>query len=169
MKVRPPDRLIAGHDVVVVGYRGVDGSVKLDAPEVQRAMRGVDEDLLGPASRANFRRAIRQSAARLADEGVDLGGYTIPEVVEDLEEARMALGYERANLLSESYGTRVAQVYAAAHPDRVARSAMIGVNPPGRFVWEPAIIDQQLHHYAELYLKAGYETFTWADRIRLAP
>ena len=67
----------------------------------------------------------------------------------------MALGYEHVNLLSESYGTRVAQVYAAAHADRVARSAMIGVNPPGRFVWEPVIIDQQLRYYAELYLKAS--------------
>ncbi|HEX6432891.1 MAG TPA: hypothetical protein VFZ87_01550 [Gemmatimonadales bacterium] len=92
MKARPPDRLLASHDVVIVGYRGVDGSVKLDGPEVRRAMRGVGKDLLGPASRANFGRAIRQSAARMAEDGIDLGGYTIPEVVEDLEDARMALG-----------------------------------------------------------------------------
>ena len=91
----------------------------------------------------------------MGEDGIDLGGYTIPEVVEDLEDARMALGYEHVNLLSESYGTRVAQVYAAAHADRVARSAMIGVNPPGRFVWEPALIDQQLRYYAELYQKAS--------------
>jgi pimeloyl-ACP methyl ester carboxylesterase len=58
----------------------------------------------------------------MAEEGIDLGGYTIPEVFENLEEARMALGYEHVNLLSESYGIRVAQVYAAAHADRVALS-----------------------------------------------
>ena len=31
------------------------------------------------------------------------------------------------DLLSESYGTRLAQIYAAMHPDRLLRSAMIGV------------------------------------------
>ena len=66
------------------------------------------------------------------------------EVIEDLEAARTALGYERINLLSESYGTRVAYLYGVKHPDSIHRSAMIGVNPPGRLHWEPATIDAQL-------------------------
>jgi pimeloyl-ACP methyl ester carboxylesterase len=63
---------------------------------------------------------------------------------------RAALGYARINLLSQSYGTRVAQIYAALHPDHLHRSAMIGVNPPGHFVWEPNTIDAQLSYYARL-------------------
>src|SRR5512138_719159 len=35
----PPAALLAGHDVVLVGYRGVDGSARLDCPEVTQAMR----------------------------------------------------------------------------------------------------------------------------------
>ena len=31
-------RFTANHDVVLVGYRGVDGSVRLDCPEVSSAM-----------------------------------------------------------------------------------------------------------------------------------
>lgn len=68
-----------------------------------------------------------------------------------VEAARVALGYERVNLLSESYGTRVAQIYAALHPESVFRSAMIGVNPPGRFVWEPQRVDSQIEQYARLW------------------
>jgi pimeloyl-ACP methyl ester carboxylesterase len=64
--------------------------------------------------------------------------------------ARAALGYERIYLLSESYGTRVAQPYAYLHPNRIYRSAMVAVNPPGRFVWEPEMIDRQLQDYARL-------------------
>jgi pimeloyl-ACP methyl ester carboxylesterase len=75
------------------------------------------------------------------------------EVIEDMEAARMALGYERINLLSMSYGTRVAYLYGIKHPNSIHRSAMIGVNPPGHMVWEPKTIDAQLQYYAGLWAK----------------
>jgi pimeloyl-ACP methyl ester carboxylesterase len=94
---------------------------------------------------------MRLCRKRLETAGVDLKAYTIPAVVEDLEAARLALGYERVDLLSESYGTRVAQTYASLHGDSLYRSVMIGVNPPGRFVWEPAMVDAQIEHYSRLW------------------
>jgi pimeloyl-ACP methyl ester carboxylesterase len=150
MNGRPPAELLAGHDWVLVGYRGVDGSAVLDCPEVSGAVRGVGGDVLSRESLAAIGAAYRQCALRLQDAGVDLDGYTIPEVVADLEAARAGLGYERLNLASHSYGTRLAQVYAYLHPERVHRSAMIGANPPGRFVWEPDVVDAQLAQYARL-------------------
>ncbi|MBI5292734.1 MAG: alpha/beta fold hydrolase [Chloroflexi bacterium] len=150
MGPKPPALGLANHDFVMAGYRGVDGSVVLDCPEVERARTGVGDDLLSPESRANFAGAWAQCAARLQAEGVDLDGYTIPEVVADLEAARVGLGYERVNLASLSYGTRIAQIYAYLHPDRIYRSGMISVNPPGHLVWEPETIDAQLEYYAQL-------------------
>src|SRR5262249_28674288 len=58
--------------------------------------------------------------------------------------------YERVNLLSGSYGTRVAQIYAYLHPDRLYRSVMSAATPPGRTVMEPERLDAQLRHYARL-------------------
>lgn len=150
MRFQPPPWLLAKHDVVMVGYRGADGSSVLDCPEVNQAVKGKGSDLLSAESRANVGEAVAQCAQRLQSEGVDLEGYTIPEVVEDMEAARVGLGYERVNLLSVSYGTRVAQIYAYLHPDSLYRSAMISVNPPGHFVWEPQTIDDQLEYYARL-------------------
>ncbi len=43
---KPPPDLLADHDVVLVGYRGVDGSIKLDCPHVKKAMRGKGKDVL---------------------------------------------------------------------------------------------------------------------------
>ena len=57
------------------------------------------------------------------------------------EAARQALDLDQVDLLSVSYGTRVAQTYARLHPQRVRRSAMLGVNPPGGFVWEPDTVE----------------------------
>jgi pimeloyl-ACP methyl ester carboxylesterase len=153
MGFQPPAWLLEQHDVVMVGYRGVDGEPKLDCPEVSTAMLGVDGDLLSPASLDNLSAAMQTCAKRLQDSGVDLAGYTIPEVVEDMESARSGLGYSRINLLSESYGTRVAQIYAIMHSESLLRSAMLGVNPPGHFLWLPATTDTQVETYARLCQK----------------
>ena len=142
--------LIANHDIVMVGYRGVDGSSVLDCPEVKGAAKGLGNDLLSEPSIANIGDAFTSCMMRLENEGIDLDGYTIPEVLEDNEAARIGLGYERANLLSESYGTRVAQIYAWMHPEIIFRSAMISVNPPGHMVWEPDVLDAQIEFDADL-------------------
>jgi pimeloyl-ACP methyl ester carboxylesterase len=142
--------LLPEHDVVVVGYRGVDGSTVLDCPEVAQAFKG-NGDLLGEESMKTIGRAWNASAKRLTSQGIDLDGYTMIECIEDNEAVRKALGYERINLISGSYGTRIAYLYGLQHPESINRSAMICVNPPGRWVWEPEIIDRQLKRYSVLW------------------
>lgn len=150
MGFKPKDALLAGHDVVLVGYRGVDGSSVLNCPELGSAILGDGQDVTSPASLEVVANAMRACAERLQASGVDLAGYSIPEVVADMEAVRQALGYQKINLLSESYGTRVAQIYAYLHPQVVSRSAMIGVNPPGHLIWEAATIERQLEQYSQL-------------------
>lgn len=144
---------LSEHDFVVVGYRGVDGSVILDCPEVGEALKGQGNDLMSEESIKAIGRAWGLASERIKAQGIDLDGYTMPECIEDNESVRKALSYERINLASESYGTRVAYLYGLKHPNNIFRSAMIGVNPPGHFIWEPQTIDNQLKYYADLWLK----------------
>jgi len=138
------------HDVVIVGYRGVDGSSVLDLPEVTEALEAHGDPVSERSVKA-IGRAFAAGADRLRAEGVDLDGYTMLECIEDNESVRRALGYGRIDLLSASYGTRIAYLYGLRHPDRVFRSAMISVNPPGHFIWAPATTDAQLRYYATLW------------------
>lgn len=149
MRFRDASRLTARHDVVLVGYRGVDGSSRLDCPEVTSALRH-SRDLLSEESFRDRAAAYRQCAARLQREGVDLAGYTLPERVDDLDAARRALGYDRIDLLSESAGTRTAMIYAWRYPQRIHRSVMIGVNAPGAFLWDAKTTGEQIDRYASL-------------------
>ncbi len=142
-------RFAENHDVVLVGYRGVDGSVRLDCPEVESALAH-STDLLAEKSLRAYVDAYRACADRLTGQGVDLAGYGLTQQVDDLEAARVALGYDRINLLSESAGTRKAMVYAWRYPGNVHRSVMVGVNPPGHFVWDGKTTDEQIRRYAEL-------------------
>jgi len=151
MHTQLPLAFLENHDFVMVGYRGVDGSVILDCPEVNQAMKGDGVDLLSDASLAGLSAAMRACAARLQAEGIDLDRYTVLDVIEDMEAARQAFGYERINLNSESYGTRIAQYYANLHPDSLHRSVMVSVNPPGHFIWEPDMIEAQIEYYSQLY------------------
>jgi len=150
MNCTPFDKLLAEHDFVMVGYRGVDGSVRLDCPEVVEALKEND-DPLAEESLRNLAKAWEASAQRFAEEGVDWNGYTIPQTIEDMEAVRRIFKYQRINLQSESYGTRVAYLYGLMYPESICRSIMIGVNPPGHCMWDPQMVDEQLITYAQLW------------------
>jgi pimeloyl-ACP methyl ester carboxylesterase len=142
-------RFAAHHDVVLVGYRGVDGSVRLDCPEVVSSLTGV-KDLLATSTLDAYSAAFRTCATRLTDSGVDLAGYNMVQRVDDMEAARTALGYRSINLISESAGTRTAMVYSWRHPRSIHRSVMLGANPPGRYLYDGTTIDRQIKHYGDL-------------------
>ena len=128
--------------------------------------------MLGKAAIEQMTAAYAQCAQRLQNEGVDLDGYTVVEVVDDVEAARIALGYEQINLYSISYGTRLAMIYAWRYGESIHRSAMVAINPPGRmFNYDPAVIDEQIEYYSALCAEdpiCSSKTDNLADTIRLA-
>src|SRR4051794_25820310 len=140
------------HDVVLVGYRGIDGSVRLDCPEVENALRH-SADFLGTKSMQAYAGGFRACAHRLDAAGVDVRGYTLPATADDLEAARRALGYGKVDLVSESAGTRTAMIYSWRHPESIARSVMIGVNPPGHLLYDGATTDAEIARYSALCTK----------------
>ncbi|MGH9124755.1 MAG: alpha/beta fold hydrolase [Acidimicrobiales bacterium] len=142
-------RLTAQHDVVMVGYRGVDGSSVLNCPEVTAALDN-SADYLAKASLSTYSQALASCAKRLERAGVDLAGYTLAEQADDMEAARVALGYQRIDLLSDSAGTRLSMIYTWRFPNSVDRSAMVGVNPPGNFLYSGDEIDQGIERYSAL-------------------
>jgi pimeloyl-ACP methyl ester carboxylesterase len=149
MTFKDASRVAPNHDVVLVGYRGIDGSVRLQCPEVVSALKH-SADFLGEKSFRAYANGFRSCTTRLEADGVDLAGYGLPQRVDDLETARKALGYGRIDLLSESVGTRTAMIYSWRYPQSIHRSVMIGVNPPGHFLWYPKTTDEQVGRYARL-------------------
>jgi len=150
----PPDWLLQNYEVVIAGYRGVDGTVSLSCPEVyDRAHDHLGKDFFSEQARTEYVAAVKQCAADHQAAGVDLSGYTAPGVIEDMEAARSALGYDRINLYSVSFGTRIAQMYAYLHPDSLRRLVMLGVSAPGSMVWDPADLDEMVKYDSELCVK----------------
>jgi pimeloyl-ACP methyl ester carboxylesterase len=149
MDFEKASRFAENRDVVLVGYRGVDGSVRLDCPEVESALAH-STDFLGEKSFQAQADAFRACADRLADDGIDLGAYGLAQQVDDMEAARKALGYDSIDLLSESAGTRTALIYAWRYPESLHRSVLIGANPPGHFLFDEKTTSQEIARYAKL-------------------
>jgi len=140
------------NDLVIVGYRGIDSSVKLSCPEVDKAF--VTENPLSPPSIVRIRKIIRNSYDRHIKEGIDIDGYTVLETVDDIEAVRKALDYSSINLFSSSYGTILAYVYCLKYPQNTRRNLMVGAsNISHHLVSEPEAIDRVLRHYNKLWKK----------------
>jgi pimeloyl-ACP methyl ester carboxylesterase len=110
-------------DVVLVDQRGTGGSNRLncefpDAGEIIHAFIAGDF----PIER------IKECRAQL-EKKADLRLYTTQIAMDDLDEVRGWLGYERINLYGGSYGTRPALEYLRRYPHRVRTVTLRAVSP----------------------------------------
>jgi pimeloyl-ACP methyl ester carboxylesterase len=104
--------------VVLLDQRGTGGSA-LRCPALQREMGF--SDIAAPSA------AAVRACARMI--GPSRSFYGTDDVVADLDRLRHALGVTRLTLVGVSYGTYVAERYALAHPDHVARLVLDSVVP----------------------------------------
>ena len=117
-------------DVVLVDQRGTGGSNPLSAPETTKSPQDYLSEMY-PVDYVNRMRAALEPSA-------DLTQYTTAIAMDDLDDVRAWLGYDRINLIGISYGTRAALVYIRQHPDRVRSAILMGV--------APTYLKMPLHH-----------------------
>ena len=113
------------HDILVLDQRGTGGSHALSCPEVEKAQKG-QENL--PFDAARVKADIAKCLAEV-EKTADPRYYTTTIAVADLEAVRQALGAPKFDLVGISYGTRMAQQYATAHPDAVRSIVLDSVAP----------------------------------------
>lgn len=115
------DPLRRRRDIVLVDFRGTGGSNPLTCPLWGDGTR---LDKIFPLD------AVATCRDRLKKKA-DLTQYTTPNSVDDLDEVRRHLGYDKINLYGASYGTFAAQIYLARHPRSVRSVVLSAVARPG--------------------------------------
>jgi pimeloyl-ACP methyl ester carboxylesterase len=113
------------HDILLLDQRGTGGSHPLDCPQAAKAMQASANQ---PFDAERVRAQTAQCLAEV-EKTSDPRYYTTTEAVADLEAVRHALGDPKLDLIGISYGTRMAQQYAHAHPDAVRSIVLDGVVP----------------------------------------
>jgi len=143
---------LTNHDVVEVGYRGVDGEPKLKHPLFDEILR--IPDILSQPGLKQIGEKLTQAAASLTAAGIDVRQYNILNVVDDTEAARAALGYEKINITGGSYGGAVVMVYCLRYPQSIHRAIMAEAAFPYDIAFgKPAEFDARLNHINELWKK----------------
>ena len=122
---------LSQHDLIVFDQRGTGFSEPaLFAPEVELAL--LDDFLknLNADERAERHvAALLQARSRFVSDGINLAAVNTPEIVADMNDLRLALGYERVNLYGISYGTRPALVAMRDFPEGI-RSVILDSTVP---------------------------------------
>jgi pimeloyl-ACP methyl ester carboxylesterase len=116
-------------DIVFFDQRGMGMSGGLTCPEAALDLYRADAD---PTTEAG-KDSMVESASNFATDCVTEMGdpeslpfLSTAQVVEDLEVFRQTFGFEEFVLYGESYGTQVAQTYAAAHGEHLDRMLLDG-------------------------------------------
>ena len=117
-------------DVVLVDQRGTGSSNPLTAAPRKRS----PQDYLSEMYPVEYVKTMRQAL----EQHADLTQYTTSIAMDDLDDVRAWLGYERINLSGLSYGTRAVLVYLRQHPDHVRSAILMGV--------APTYLKMPLHH-----------------------
>jgi pimeloyl-ACP methyl ester carboxylesterase len=111
--------VIAERDMIFVSQRGWTGNGAPD--DLQYSYLESDAS----AKWSAYKAAVEDWRAR----GMDLAGYDFPNIVEDLEDLRQALGYEKVILQGTSFGSQWSFGYLKRHQERVERALLSGIEP----------------------------------------
>ncbi len=130
------------HDIVFVDQRGTGGSNPLlcDVGDDPRNLAAFFGDIL-PLDKV---RACRDKLESIAD----LRQYTTPIAMDDLDQVRSALGYQKIDLLGISYGTIAAQVYIRQHAEHARSAFLVGVATPN--IKQPLLFPRSAQHAMDM-------------------
>jgi pimeloyl-ACP methyl ester carboxylesterase len=130
------------HDLVFVDQRGTGESNGLtcDVGDDPKDLTTFFGDIL-PRDRV---RACRKKLESVAD----LRFYTTPIAMDDLDDVRAALAYDKIDLLGISYGTFAAQIYMRQHPEHVRSVFLVGVATPN--IKQPLLFPRSAQHAMDL-------------------
>ena len=109
-------------DVVLVDQRGTGQSHRLPCDQGSATDPAVGFGHLYDPAR------VRQCRAAL-EADTDLTQYTTDIAVQDVDDVRALLGYNKVSLYGGSYGTRIAQAYVRRYPNYVKANIIDGVVP----------------------------------------
>lgn len=133
-------------DIVIVDIRGTGRSNPLNCPSLQ-----VKENLQQQFDEMYPVTAVKECYDELSKQN-DLTQYHTTNIVKDLEEVRVKLGYKKISLFGLSYGTRVSLQYMRMYPESVESTVL----------WSPTTTYSRMPLYHATFAQASINMI-WDD------
>ena len=112
--------ILRRRDIVLVDQRGTGKSNPLECRNESNSLQQLTE---------SDEVSLTRLEKCLAGYDADVRFYTTPIAMDDLDDIRAYLGYDKVNLYGGSYGTRAALVYVRQHSGHVRSIVLDGVAP----------------------------------------
>jgi pimeloyl-ACP methyl ester carboxylesterase len=128
--LRDMNRLRRTREVIYVSQRGYAGAPGFTAPlRAEGRPWPLDEPITFARIAERHRAELGAAFEKWPGRGVDLRGYDILNIVDDVHELRAALGYDKIVLRGCSFGSQWSFSYIKRWPRTVDRALLSGVEP----------------------------------------
>jgi pimeloyl-ACP methyl ester carboxylesterase len=116
------------HDIVLVDERGTGEGHRLDCPS-----HNSDDNLEGYLN-GPFDPVAAHACRDELEKRYDLTQYSTPNFIDDIDDVRSAMGYDKINLTAGSFGTYAALIYMRHYPQHVRTAYLSSLVPPSNRV-----------------------------------
>jgi len=117
-------------DVIVVGQRGIGSSKPTTTIETTTTSDPAEVAYDPKRAEAEFQAVLTEGRAFWEESGLDLSGFTVLEAAEDVNEVRVALGYDKITLWGGSFGSHWGMSLMRLHPEIIERAILRGMEGP---------------------------------------
>ena len=116
-------------DVILVDQRGFSERGDVLKYRYLTPQEPIDQPASLERSTAAFADMARAAVAEFSKKGIDLRGYTVKELADDVNDLGKALGYDRITLMGGSFGSQWSFAVMRRHPERVVRAFLAAIEP----------------------------------------
>lgn len=149
-------RYLDDRDFILFEQRGTRfAQPSLDCPEWGAAIQQINaEQLSGTQEEELLVESARRCRDRFLRRGIDANGYNSEEIAADVMDLIRELDLDSVNLLSLSYGTKIAQVLVRDHPE-VIRSVVFDSALPLEVNWEEEYMANLDHFFRTVWSRCS--------------
>ncbi|MEP4685338.1 MAG: alpha/beta fold hydrolase, partial [Rhodopirellula bahusiensis] len=118
-------------DVVIINQSGTGGTPgHPDLPRFWLVEPPVfSKPLSADEKRVRLARGLHKLMVRCGEQGIDVRGYNLGNMADDVEAIRLAHGYARIAIRGTSFGSQWALAYLSRYPNNIDRMLLSGVEP----------------------------------------
>ncbi len=147
------DLIIENRDIIFVGYRGVDGNIKLDCPCYKNL---IINNHITINNNSNIFTTAADSCIKIWSKlKIDISGYNMHEVIIDFNTVRKILGYNKISLQCYSFGTLLGQQFSSTYPEYIDKLILIAPRKPYDFLFTP----EQINNGSSIIIQHYFKTF----------
>lgn len=118
-------RYLAFADLVLMDGRGMGLSEpRLTCPRPPEPVDLMQEQ---PETHRRLKRVLEDCRAYFEKKGVDLDGYNLLELADDIDDLRRGLGFDKIALHGASFGTQTALAYLQRYDAHVTAASLVGI------------------------------------------